>query len=133
MKYILRTLLFHSAALWVTSMLLPALYVPGDWSTILIAGLVLTVLTLIGKPFLKILFIPINILTFGLFSWLIHVVVMYLLTLAVPAVQVHPWYFPGVAWAGFVVPGTNLNYYMSLILVALVLTAIASALEWLCE
>src|SRR5690348_11087223 len=103
MKHIIRVFLFNVFALWLSSQMLPTLTATGGWQTILFAGFVLSMLMLIVQPILKILFIPINIITFGLLSWLINVIVIYLLTLFVPEMHVVPWLFPGATWAGFVV------------------------------
>ena len=64
------------------------------WPVLLMAGLVLSLLMLLVAPLLKILFIPINLLTFGLLSWVINVVVLYLLTVFVSGVSVVAWTFP---------------------------------------
>lgn len=129
MKYILRTFVFNAFALWLTSQLLPALYIPGGWQMIIIAGVVLGFLMLIVKPVLHILFIPINVITFNLLSWLIHVIVIYLLTVFLPEVQILPWTFPGFAWSGFVVPKMYLSYHISLIVTSLTITVIADTLQ----
>ena len=76
-------------------------------------------LMLLVAPMLKILFIPINIITFGLLSWCINVIVLYTLPFIVPHVTIQPWNFPGVVWGGFVIPQIHMSYIVSLILVSL--------------
>ena len=115
MKYLIRVFLFNVFALWLASQLYPGIVVAGGWQAILSAGTVLSLLMILVQPVLKILFIPINILTFGLASWLINVIVLYLLTLFVPAVQVVAWVFPGIWWQGVVVPSFSLSYTLSLV------------------
>jgi putative membrane protein len=129
MKYLIRTFAFNVFALWLTSQIIPALSIHGPLQLILMAGIVLSLLTLIVKPVLKILFIPINIITFGLMSWSINVVVLYLLTLIIPEVSVSSWVFPGLAYAGFSVPSVKLTYLMSFIVVSLTVTFIANVLH----
>lgn len=133
MKYIVRTFVFNCFALWLTSELIPALHLPDGWQTLLFAGFVLSILSLIVKPLLKILFIPINILTFGLLSWVIHGIVMYLLTVLMPEVQIAPWTFPGVSWAGFVIPSIAWSYTMSILIVGLLTALISDGLHALSE
>jgi putative membrane protein len=128
MKYLLKVFLFHSFALWLVSQIIPALTIPGGWQSILFAGGILALLTLLVTPVLKILFIPINIITFGLLSWMIHVIVLYLLTIFVPTVAVVAWQYPGASFAGFVIPPISFSYTISLIIVSLAVTFVVNLL-----
>lgn len=130
MKYLLRLFLFQIIGLWFTSQILPTIVVIGNWQTLVISGLVLGLLMLIVKPLLKILFIPINFLTFGLLSWFINVVILYILTVIMPQVQIHEWTFPGVNFSGFIIPALHLNYLLSLIASTLLITFITDVLEF---
>ncbi len=133
MKYLLRVFLFNIFGIWITSQLLPTIAVRGGWQTMLLAGATLSLLMLIVKPILKILFIPINILTFGLLSWLINVIVIYILTIVVPEVTILPWTFPGFTWSGFVIPSLRLTYVLSLIATSLVITFITNIFHEISE
>ncbi len=133
MKHIIRVYLFNVFALWLTSQLLPTLVVPAGWQIMLFAGLVLSILTLIVKPVLSILFIPINILTFGLLSWAINVIVIYLLTVFVPELRIVPWVFPGGSWAGFVIPVIHLSYAAALIVTSFSIAIVTDVLHYVSE
>jgi putative membrane protein len=133
MKHLVRVFLFNVFALWFTSQILPGLIITGGWQTILFGGFILCLLMLIVAPILRILFIPINILTFGLLAWLVNVMVIYLLTLFVPEMQVVEWNFAGASWAGFVIPSMQISYILSLILVSLGITVITDILHYVSE
>jgi len=133
MKHLVRVFLFNVFALWLTSQALPGIVITGGWQTILFAGFVLCLLMLIVAPILKILFIPINILTFGLLSWLVNVMVIYLLTLFVPEIQVNAWVFAGASWAGFVIPRIEVGYFLSLVLTSLSIAVITDILHYVSE
>ena len=133
MKHLVRVFLFSVFALWLTSEVMPGITITGSWQTILFAGFILSLLLLIVAPILKILFIPINLLTFGLLSWFVNVIVIYLLTLVVPEIQVIPWNFAGGSWAGFVVPAVQINYFLSLILTSLSIATITDILHHVSE
>lgn len=126
MKYLLRVFLFNVFGIWITSQILPSLTISGGWQMVMLAGLTLSILMLIVKPILKILFIPINILTFGLLSWLVNVIVIYLLIIVVPEVTITPWTFSGTNWGGFVIPPFHLTYILSLIVTSLVITLVTN-------
>lgn len=133
MKHLIRVFLFNIFALWLTSQILPTLVIAQGWQTMAFAGFILSLLMLIVAPILKILFIPINILTFGLLSWFINVIVVYLLTVFVPEIQINEWFFTGASWAGFVVPNVNISYMPALILTSLFLTTITDVLHSVSE
>lgn len=133
MKHIIRVYLFNVFALWLSSQILPTITVPGGVSVILFAGLVLSILMLVVAPILKILFIPINIITFGLLSWVINVIVIYLLTVFVPELHVNLWIYTGGTWAGFVVPALHFNYYTALTASSFCITIITDVLHYVSE
>lgn len=133
MKYLVRVFLFHSFSLWLVSQILPALSIHGGWTVLLFAGLILSLLMLLVAPILRILFIPINIITFGLLSWAINVIVLWLLTIFVPNVTISAWTFPGVSWAGFVIPSAKLSYGLALIVVSLAVSFLVNVFHDISE
>ena len=133
MKYFIRSWLFQVFALWLVSEIIPALVIVGSWQTILIAGFVLSLLMLFIRPLLKILFIPINLLTLGLLSWIINAIVLYLLTVLVPSVEIRAWTFPGYTGYGFGIPSVYINYYLALIISSVSITAISNLLHAVSE
>ncbi|WP_429970651.1 phage holin family protein [Fructilactobacillus sp. Tb1] len=56
--------------------LFPAQFFLGNWTVALAASLVLTILEIFIKPILSLLFLPINLLTFGLFNLVINAVIL---------------------------------------------------------
>lgn len=129
MRRLLRSLVSHVFALWLTSSIVPTLTITGNLWGMLSAGSALTVMMLLVKPLLTLIFLPINILTLGLLGWMVNVAVLYLWTSLVPNVRLEPWTFPGVAASGFVVPAIHLSYPWTLTVVALVLTTIVHVLS----
>ncbi len=75
-------------------------------ATLIIAGLVLTLLDKLLRPLLKILFLPINIVTLGFFSLIINVFILYLAT----------YFVPGFTINNVIVMGVHLNQFFSLLL-----------------
>ncbi len=133
MKLLTRSFLFNMFAIWFTSQILPTLEVAGGWQTMLLGGFVLSLLMLLVAPLLKILFIPINMITFGLLSWVINVIVLYLLTVFVPAIHVVAYTFPSVSWGGFVIPSLHASWALALVLSSLAITGIANLLHEVSE
>lgn len=128
MKYLIRSYLINLFALWFTRQILPFFTIPDDLRIYALAAFILSILMLLVQPILKILFIPITIITFGILSWLINVIVLYIFLLFVPEIQVHAWIFPGFDVAGFIIPQFHMVYIVSLIVSSIVLTSITNIL-----
>lgn len=70
-----------------------AYFVPGieviNFTTALFAALVLGLLNTFLRPFLLVLTLPVNLITFGLFSWIISAGVLWLTARVVPGFEVN--------------------------------------------
>ena len=75
-------------AVLLTVRLVPGLSVSGGWTTILLVALVWSVLVTVIKPVLQILTLPITLITFGLFSFLLNAFLFYLVTWIVPGFEI---------------------------------------------
>ena len=83
------------AAIILTVYIVPGVSVSGGWETILLAALVWSVIIIIIRPILRILTLPITIITFGLFSLVLNAALFYAMTLIVPGFEVAGF------WAAF--------------------------------
>lgn len=72
---ILLRILLSGVAVLLTSYLLPGVHVHSFWSALIIA-LVLAILNGLLKPILIVLTIPVTILTFGLFLFVINALII---------------------------------------------------------
>jgi putative membrane protein len=91
MKNILKSILLNTLAIFLVASALPGLKFGQDFQVLIIAAIVLALINTFIKPFLKILLLPINVITLGLFGWLVNVIVLYLTTLVVPGLEVVPF------------------------------------------
>ncbi len=97
----------------------------------LVAGFVLTLLLKILKPVLSLLSLPLNIITLGLFSFVINVIIFYVLTVLVVGIVISSFTFSGISFAGFVVPKIYFNTFFAFVLVSLLQSLIVTLLGWL--
>jgi hypothetical protein len=72
-------------------------------------------------------------MTFGLLSWLVNVAVIYLLALVDTTLVISPWTFPGVSFAGIIIPSLQFTYFISLTISTFVLTVIFDILHHLTD
>lgn len=88
MKSLIRSFVYYFLGLQLAINYLPGIKVQGGWQTLLSAAATLTIFNLLVKPILKLLFLPINLLTLGMFRWLINVIILYLLMMVVPEIKI---------------------------------------------
>jgi putative membrane protein len=80
-------LLVNALAFYITAYLVPGFTISG-WPTLLVIAVVWGILTIIMKPILIILTLPINIITLGLFTFVINAVLLLITSNIVPGFQI---------------------------------------------
>ena len=105
--------------------------VSGGLLTYFIGGIVLSILFLILKPILSIVTLPLNIITLGLFSFVINAIILYFLTIIVPNISIAAFRFSGFSFFGFVVPQFHGNTFFAFIMASIIVSFIIGFLRWL--
>lgn len=85
--YILLSILINTIAVLITGYLLPGIHI-ANFLTALVVAVVLGIINAILRPIIFILTLPINILTLGLFSFVIMGLMVYLVSAIVPGFTV---------------------------------------------
>ncbi len=117
MKALIRAVLVSIFSILLLTWLVPQVSVTNT-VTLIVAGIVLALLNMIVRPILKILFLPINLITLGLFGWVINVFILYLAT----------WLVPGFSIQEIVLFGYEMNQFLSLTFVAILMSLFSSFL-----
>ncbi len=73
------TLILNAIAFYVTAYLVPGVTIAG-WSALLVVSIVWGILSILVKPVLILLTLPINILTLGLFTFVINALLIMLMS-----------------------------------------------------
>ncbi len=131
MKTLLKFFLINFVSLLITTNLIPGLTYSGGVRSLLIGALAFMLINLILVPLLKILFLPLNLLTLGLFAWLINVLALYALTTVVSDFALVPYNFPGASIGGFTVPATELTTFWVAVVASFMIGLITHFLQWL--
>lgn len=100
--------LVNAAALIITAYL-PVGFHVADYTTALLAAIIIGLLNVFIKPILLILTAPLNILTLGLFTFVVNAVVIWLATL--------------------IIPGLTIDSFWSAIIAAIVLSFVSTILS----
>lgn len=131
MKSLLRRFLITLGALWITTRILPSILITGGARGLIITTLAFMLTDLLLIPLIKILLLPLNLLTLGLFAWVTNVLALYFLVSVIPNVKVLPFSFPGVTLNGFIVPAVDLSTFQVVVVASLLIGAIIHFVHWL--
>lgn len=131
MKTLLRYFLINLVSLLVATKLIPGLTYTGGVKSLLIGAVVFMLINFLLVPLLKILFLPLNLLTLGLFSWLINVLALFALTTIVSDFALLPYNFPGTTIFGIIIPGMELTTFWVAVVASFIIGMITNFLQWL--
>lgn len=122
-----KTFLALAGLVW----LFPGFSVSQEIWALPLAALVLTGINILVKPILKLILLPLNLLSFGMFRWVINVFSLFLLTFFVDQVSFQPFVFPGFSEFGINLPSINFSSLGSLITASFLVTLIRKTIAWL--
>ena len=74
------------------------------------------------SPIIKLLLLPINLLTLGLFRWLTNVLVLYLFDLVYDGLRITSFTYPGFASTIIALPSSPLNLFWVLVFASLLMS-----------
>ncbi|OGE25658.1 hypothetical protein A3C26_01700 [Candidatus Daviesbacteria bacterium RIFCSPHIGHO2_02_FULL_39_12] len=131
MKTLLRYFLINLVSLLATTKIITGLTYTGGIKSLLIGALAFMAINLILVPLLKILFLPLNLLTVGLFAWLVNVLALYALTTIVSDFQLLPFFFEGATIAGVNFPSMELTTFWVAVVASFLINIITHFLQWL--
>lgn len=131
MKSLLRQLLINLGTLYLVSLLYPGFSIQPQIRILITAAVVWLLLNKIIKPIIKLLLLPINLITMGLFSWAVGVLTLLLLKSVVVGVSISAYNFPGFSSQGFAFPSFHINLLLSYILTSIFINLAHSCINWL--
>ncbi|MCR4325607.1 MAG: phage holin family protein [Patescibacteria group bacterium] len=71
-------------AVMLTVNIVPGVHITGGWETTLLVALVWSVIVAVIRPVLALLTLPITIITFGLFSFILNALLFWAMSYVVP-------------------------------------------------
>src|SRR3972149_5025019 len=133
MKTLLRYFLINLVSLWVTTIIVPGLTYTGGIKSLFLGAAAFMLINLILVPLIKVLLLPLNLLTLGLFAWITNVLALYALTTVVTDFQLESFAFEGINLNGFVIPVYDLSPFLVAVLGSFLICIITHLLPWLCH
>lgn len=131
MKIVLRYFLINLASLWLATELIRGLTVTGGLKSLAIGAVVFAVINILLVPILKIILLPLNLLTLGIFAWVTNVIALYALTTIIPQFRLAPFAFEGFSFYGVTIPAIYLSTLWVAIVASLLIGLITHFLQWL--
>ncbi len=131
MKSLLRRFLRSLVALYIATQLLPAVAILDGVRGLMISSAAFMLADFLLIPLLKILFLPLNLLTLGIFTWLTNVLALYVLVNIVPTFRVMPYFFPGANFGLLIIPAMSLSVFQVVVVASFLIGSIIHILNWL--
>jgi putative membrane protein len=131
MRTIIKHFLIDTISLYLISQAVTGIAFADGLYTLALAGFVLMLATMIVRPVINILLLPLNLITFGLFKWVTYAITLYLVTLVVPGFHLGEFIFKGFVSYWFSIPGISLSGILAFIAFSFVISTISSILYWI--
>jgi len=120
-----------AASFYTAQYFLSGIHLESTWSAYLIASLVFVVFNFLLSPIIKLLLLPINLLTLGLFRWLTNVLVLYLFDLVYDGISILSFTFPGYTSPLLSLPSGHLGLFWVLVLASFIMSLTYSIISTL--
>jgi len=130
LKKLIKLCILNIFAIYIVSYFIPALSFSNNPKILLMAGGILALSNFFIKPIIKIIMLPLNLVTFGLFSWVSGVFTLYLTSYLISEFNIFAFDFPGISFQGFIVPAYSFGIISSVVLISLILNLLVFVLSW---
>jgi putative membrane protein len=131
MKRILRLYVFDTVSLYLASQIARGLVFENGLVTLLLAGLGLVGSTLVVKPIINILLLPINLVTFGFFKWASSAIALYIVTLVIQGFKVTRFESTAISSPWIDIPGVFLEGILAFVAFSFLIFILTSLMTWL--
>ncbi|MFZ5932663.1 MAG: phage holin family protein [Patescibacteria group bacterium] len=131
MKTLLRHYVVDTVALYLVSQIASGMVFEGGAKSLLLTGVGLMASSLVVKPIINILILPLNLITFGLFKWVSAAVALYVVTLVVPGFRIIEFVFAGLTTKWIGIPGFAFSGLAAFIAFSFALSFLTSFIYWL--
>ena len=123
--------LINSVTIYLISLVVSGMTFEKGLTTVVLTGVALTVASLIIKPIINVLLLPINLVTFGLFRWVGYAITFYIVSLVVPGFKIVNFVFSGYSSYWISLPAIALNGFVAIIVLSFIISITSSILDWL--
>lgn len=133
MRSLLIKIISTMLSFYATASVIAGFKIEATWQSYLLSAIIFLLFNLLVSPLIKLLLLPINLLTLGLFRWLTQVLVIYLFDLLYTGITISSYYFPGFSTGLFALPAGNLASFWVYCLSALVMSVSYNLVSYLLQ
>ncbi len=130
MKGIIRTFLVNSLSIFLTSLIMPGLKIDSG-SGFIVSGIILSVFSAILDPFIKVITLPLHILTLGMLSFLTTLASLYLLTFIYSEIHVNDFVLGSISLLGFQTGSFSFSGFLPYVVISATIYLLARLINWL--
>ena len=105
LRRLLYSWIVNVAAIWLASVFIDGIQYSDDYWILVVTGLVFSLVNLLVKPIIKLLALPLVILTLGIVLFFINLLMLYLTDWIVPGFTIDS--FMAAIWATVVITAVN--------------------------
>ena len=131
MRTIIKHFLIDTIALYLISQAVGGIVFAEGLYTVALAGFVLMLATMVVRPIINVLLLPINLITFGLFKWVTYAITLYIVTLVVPGFHLGQFMFSGFTSYWFSIPAITLSGILAFIAFSFTISMVSSMFNWI--
>lgn len=131
MKGLIRSFVFNLFALQLAGEIIPGVSYEGGLKTLGLTAITLALFNLLIKPVINLLLLPINLLTLGMFRWVVNVIILYLLTIVIPDFTIQGFPFPGFSYQNFFLQPVFISSFWNTVLTSFFLSLVLGFIYWL--
>lgn len=124
-------IVFSAISLFIVSLLIKGFIVKQELISFVITTVSLAIVYYLATPFLKLVLLPLNIITVGLVSIAAYIILFHYVISYFNFVIVKPWVFQGLQLYSFTIPKLSMNYLTTLIISSILYAFIINILELL--
>lgn len=131
MKILLRSIAVSAVSFYLTGLLVDGIKVSGGLKSYLLAGTALALLNITARPIINLLLLPINVLTLGMFRWLVNSATLWLVSIFIGSLTIAPFTYPGFSYQGLVIPAMEIGFFWTLTLGAFFISLFSGFFDWI--
>lgn len=133
MKHYLKTFIIAAISLYVAYNIIPTITLGSGAQNLLIVVSAIFIVSTLIKPMFSLILLPFNLLTFGLLSLILNIVLLFALLKLLPGFNIVPFNFPGADIEGIIIQPANLNLIATIVAIAVLLTVTQKILHFIFE
>ena len=131
LKNLVKHFVIDTVSLYLASIVVSGIVFENGLTTLLLAGLALTLTGAVIKPIINILLLPINLITFGLFRWVAFAITLYLVTVIIPGFKLLNFVFLGYHSVWISIPSFSFLGLWSIIAFSFLISFVSSLAYWI--